>query len=71
MITVVIVKNRSVAFAVFGLSIGIFGISLSFIGVSYQLAQNSTNFGPYPMFGAMIAAIGMIVSLVAALTSSD
>ena len=64
-------KNRSVAFAIFGLSVGIFGISLSFIGVSYQLAQNSTNFGPYPVFGALIAAIGMIVSLVAALTCSD
>jgi len=64
-------KNRSVAFAIWGVSIGIFGISLSFIGISYQLAQNSTNFGPYPVMGVLIAAIGVVVSLLAALTSGD
>jgi hypothetical protein len=64
-------KNRSSAFAVAGVSIGIFGLSLSFIGISYQLAQNSTNFGPYPVFGALLAAVGMVISILAAVTSSD
>jgi hypothetical protein len=64
-------KNRVVAFAIAGVSIGIFGLSLSFIGLSYQLAQNTTNFGPYPVLGALLAAVGMVISILAAATFSD
>ena len=63
--------SRAIPLAIAGVSVALFGISLSFIGLSIQLAQNTTNFGPYPVFGSMIAAIGTIISVLSAVMSTE
>src|SRR5437867_11130223 len=53
-----------------GVSIAVFGLSISIIGQT--IAQvGSTDFGPGVFLGALVAAIGAVVSLISALVLEE
>ena len=61
---------RGIALAMAGVSIAIFGLSISIIGQT--IAQvGSTNFGPGVFLGALVAAIGAVISLISALVLEE
>lgn len=58
---------RSIAIGLAGVSVAIFGLSISIIGQT--IAQvGSTNIGPGIFIGAILAALGVTISFMSALT---
>ncbi len=61
---------RGIALAMAGVSIAVFSLSISIFGQT--IAQTgSTNFGPGVFFGALVAAIGVVISLISALVLEE
>src|SRR6266571_90241 len=61
---------RGIALTMAGVSIAVFGLSISIIGQT--IAQvGSTNFGPGVFLGALVAAIGAVISLISALVLEE
>ncbi len=61
---------RGIALAMAGVSMAVFGLSISIIGQT--IAQvGSTNFGPGVFLGALVAAIGVVISLISALVLEE
>jgi hypothetical protein len=63
-------SNRSIAFAIFGLSIGVLGVALSLFGLAI-VVEGSTNINIYPLLGVGVALVGVVVSLTYAINTRD
>ncbi len=58
--------RRILGMAVTGVSIGVFGLALTTVGYTSTGAAGTA--GPWPVFGALVAGLGVVVSAAAALT---
>jgi hypothetical protein len=61
---------RGIALAMAGVSIAVFGLSISIIGQTIDQLK-STNFGPGIVLGALVAAMGAVISLISALVLEE
>ncbi len=62
-------SKRGLAFAVTGDSVGLLGVSITVAGLAYQLG--GPNLGPAVVFGPLIAAGGVLLSLIAAIALEE
>jgi hypothetical protein len=60
-------SNKGVAFALVGISVGIFGLALSILGLGI-IQEGSMNFNAYVVLGVLVAFLGVVVSLVSAMS---
>ena len=61
--------RRLLGFAVTGVSVVGFGLALSVVG--FTSTGSAGIAGPWPVFGAVVAALGVVVSAVASIAIRD